>query len=150
MNYLLRDPLNAVSSWYLKELTFQKKQFDGSSIDKLLLDNLAKDYLTYYLWVNKNVEETSIIEFNDLTKQPENVMIRINAILPDDLKMDDKRIRELVSDVKGKSFGANDSLGSSLPTKEKELAKDKLKLELQQLPSYIECKNTYEAIRNEL
>lgn len=144
---LVREPLNSITSWYLKELSMKGKGFNENELSVSKLSSLAKDYEIYYKWVQKNLLKLRIVDFNRLTKEPEYIMLKINASLPKQYMLSDIELNSKLATVRNSSFGAKDKLGASLPTPEKETAKLILKERLLTMDVYNECLAVYEELR---
>ena len=75
---LVRDPMNAIASWYLKKLTFKGLDFNSKNIDVSILKGLASDYHVYYQWVLEHRARLELIPFEELVRNQNSVLKRIN------------------------------------------------------------------------
>jgi hypothetical protein len=144
---LLRDPLNAITSWYLKELSMNDRRFDETNINLSLLEKLAKDYLDYYQWVEQNEGSVTLIHFNQLILRPDLIMLAVNDLLEGQKKLSNEVLLSKVEAIRNESFGAKDKLGASLPTREKEKAKNILKDKLENKNIFEKCKKVFNGLQ---
>ena len=146
---LVRDPMNAITSWYLKKLTFKGLDFNSCNIDVSILNSLAAEYHVYYHWVLEHRARLELIPFEVLVRNQDSVLKRINLLLPRNFRLTEEQIIEGLDTAGKTGFGAKDKLGASLPTKEKEEAKNVLKEKLASLSNYNECLKVYNELRTE-
>lgn len=144
---LVRDPMNAITSWYLKELSFKGQGFDNTKIDIALLGDLAQYYYIYYQWVVIHKIRLQLIPFKELIDNPISIMKRVNFSLPEDIRLTESYIFAGVEAASKTGFGAKDKLGASLPTKEKEEAKSFLKEKLASTSVYQDCLKVFNELQ---
>lgn len=143
---LIRDPKDAISSWYLKYHVLSKKRIEVDKINHRILKKLISDYYSYYTWVYMHIDEINLIDFEQLKKYPEEIMKSINKALPRKYYLNDLLLEKLVESHKDDQFGAKDIFGSSLPNREKEHAKLLLITSLKKNDSFKNCESLYEKL----
>ncbi len=143
---LFRDPENAITSAYIKYHALRNKKFSMTEINTNLLKSMMDDYKLYYQWVLNNKADISLIDFKVLVKKPDEVMLRINEKLPQQYSLNKEDLIERVNHSIDKPFGSKDKLGASLPTKEKDEAKNQLKTYLTELPGFPDNVKIYERL----
>ncbi|MEX0967263.1 MAG: hypothetical protein WD077_08490 [Bacteroidia bacterium] len=141
---LFRDPLNAISSYYLKHFALRGRAPADDALDQTLLQMLISDYIQYYQYVNDNRNRVNLFTFGMITKSPAEVMKNINSKLPERAMLNDATIEAKVNELKDKPFGAKDKLGASFPTVEKEIKKKKVIVFLQNHPDFQKCQSLYQ------
>jgi hypothetical protein len=119
---LVRDPLNAVASNYLKYHVLKNREIP-SRPDVGLLNRFTSDYIAYYRYVERNRDALTVVPFGKLVQVPESVMMQINDVLPDKKRVMENDLVTLVGEIKNAEFGARDKMGSSRPNPAKEMAK---------------------------
>ena len=122
---IYRDPKHAVSSNYLKEYSFITDQINIEKINTDLLNYSLNYYIQFYRYVVKN-DAVILISFDKLIREPESVIKAINNRIPSSYKRNENDILHIVSEIKDRSFGAKDKLGSSRPSEVKEKLKKNL------------------------
>lgn len=147
---LLRDPLNAISSWYLKELSMQNRSFKPSEINHQFLKSLVIDYYHYYKWISNNLIGISIIKFEALINEPASVMLDINNSLNGDFEQDNSKVLMMAEKLKDDKFGAKVAMGSSLPNEEKEKAKRLIQEEILKMKEFSNARKIHEEILDQI
>lgn len=141
---LIRDPKEAITSYYLKTYSLNHETIP-KEINYDLLKNLTVEYSNYYDFVVKNKFNLETIFFKDLISDPLNFISKINSkVYNDNLKLDSFQIDSLLDNYSG----AKDTLGSSKPNKVKEKHKTMLKYVLFELDEYERAKTSYNNIVN--
>ena len=139
---LVRDPKEAITSYYLKTYSLNHETIP-KKINHILLKKLTIEYSNYYEFVIKNKFNLEIILFKDLISNPLNFISKVNSkVYKDKWKLDSFQIDGLINDYSG----AKDTFGSSKPNKEKEKLKKSLKdvlLELEEYQNAISTFNKY-------
>jgi len=142
---LVRDPDEAICSRYLKELSLKNKAFNSSHIRTSNLTRYTTEYCEYYQWVFNHLDSIHLVRFKELILYPVRVVKAVNHALPEHLKLDGK-LFEGITSFKNQSFGARDTMGSSLPNKTKDKAKAHLSTALKELPIITKAITIYERI----
>lgn len=141
---LLRDPSDAISSYYLKDQTLRGNSNPSlKNIDKKRLSRMVRNYSSYYGWVKSKQASLNIIHFDELITEPIQVLRQVNLSLPIAIQIDFEVLSNKVQQHKSTSFGAKDTYGASLPNREKERAKQKIKSMLMQTPGFEDCRQVY-------
>ena len=143
---LIRDPAEAISSYYLKYLILSGKSSIEQKLDKLLLQRLVQDYLHYYKWIFEHRYQLNIVEFRQLVSKPELLMQAVNRLLPNTYKLPESTVLEQTNLIKNREFGSKDILGSSRPNEQKELVKSIIKDALNSIEKYGSCITVYNKI----
>ncbi len=138
---IIRHPLDAVSSLYLKK--FEKKTNLPKKIDKSLINVLIKDYIIYYKYVNKYQSNFYLVNFNYLIENPISTIEKIKVYI--DGFITQKEIN-IISENKDKKFGSNSILGSSTPSLQKNSLKKNIKKKIRNSLYYNNCLNIYNKI----
>jgi hypothetical protein len=143
---LVRNPLDAISSNYLKHFS-AKKEIIPQIIDQAVLMGKLEDYISYYSYVLKKINELNVINFETLIANPFEIISIISHHFNEKIDKtdfeytliyyykDEEELKKIPKDYKFKNKdggknkgGARDKLGSSLPND----FKDKIKKELSQ------------------
>lgn len=142
---LVREPQEAITSWYLKTHALKKVKL-STHTNISLLKKLASDYRKYYDFVDRNFEHLHVLVFEEVISEPEKVLHLINEKV-----FNHKRIisKDSIDHfIHNEYKGATDILGSSKPNETKEKLKKKLKQELLKLDEYPKCIEVYNALVN--
>lgn len=143
---LIRDPQEAITSYYLKIFALKRKDIPNQ-IDLTLLKQLARQYCIYYEYVKLNENKICIINFEDLIENPNNFVDIINKrVYNNSFEISALEIDNAV----GSYGGAKDKYGSSKPNAEKEKVKQILKVELIKLPLYQKAVDVYHTLSNQI
>ena len=141
---LVRDPKEAITSYYLKTYSLNH-EIIPKEINHDLLKKLTVEYSNYHDFIIKNKFNLETIFFKDLISNPLNFIFKINSkVYNDNLKLDSFQIDSLVDNYSG----AKDTFGSSKPNKEKEKLKTTLKDVLFELEEYQLAKSLFNKIEN--
>lgn len=136
---LIRNPLDAISSNYLKHFAMRDKPV-SKQLDLRLLNELILDYLFYYKFVSKHKDRITIIEFHRLINFPGTVINQIADKMDVQKEIGYKNITEAEKLYRG----ATDPLGSSRPNEKKKFYKNIVKDVLKKSDKYPEVKQLYE------
>ena len=129
---LLRNPEDAITSYYLKEFALMKKSIPDN-IDIKLLKTLTDQYVFYYNFVKNNLSRLTIIEFKKLIAAPTDLLEVINEnVFGNQYKFSSEEVNAAANSFNG----ATDTYGSSRPNEQKEKIKNQLKEELIKLKAY--------------
>lgn len=143
---LVRDPLNSITSYYLKLLSYDKKEFTGN-VDMKLLQSTAEFFVFYHKGILKLSNKIEIVSFQDLIKSPVSTLAKVNERV--NFGHTEEDLIALFEKASQKQFGAKDTLGSSLPNETKEQYKKTLQESLLNLPIYKECELLYNQLMNQ-
>lgn len=144
---IIRDPKEALSSNYLKKYELKKLP---ETVNLRLLQMMINDYIIYYTFIYGNLNKIHLVQFEKLINSPENVLLEIDNYLDNYSGInDDKKLYDLIRRRKKMKFGAKSRLGSSLPSKEKEILKTNIKNEIFNLSGIKEANYLFnELIKN--
>lgn len=137
---LIRDPMDSISSNYLKYFAERKQEFP-EKIDQKLLKYMTKEYMKYYQFVSSQKNSIHLIHFDDLINNPSKVVYGFSKLFGSGY--DFEYIKTLVDKFEKSYVGATSKYGSSTPSKAKEIKKDQIKNELESLALTKKCKNIY-------
>jgi hypothetical protein len=141
---LIREPKEAITSYYLKHYALLKKEMP-SEVNVLLLKKLTDEYLSYYKFVDKFISKIHLISFEILIKDPYQTLEKINKIAYEDSNIfNEEDINRIIKSYRG----ANDTLGSSRPNPEKEKIKNELKKDLFEFKEYKETLSPFKTLKD--
>ncbi len=140
---LVRDPMNAITSYYLKLLSYDRKEFNGN-VDQKLLESVAEFYVFYHQGVSNLKNKVEIISFQKLIQEPQDMLKKVNDCVTYGLS--NEQIKSKFEEASQKSFGAKDTLGSSLPNETKEFYKKTLQNALEKMPIYQKAESLYKTL----
>jgi hypothetical protein len=141
---LIRDPMNCISSKYLKHFAMRGIEVN-TPIDEHLLNQFISDYLTYYRFVKKNQDRLIILNFDQLIESPKIIVGKIK----DRLEIEKKISAEDLSQAIHSYRGATDTMGSSRPNQKKEKYKSLAKEHILQSDKYSGILKLYNSIINQ-
>lgn len=127
---LIREPLEAISSNYLKHYASRGRGIP-CEIDSKCLKWLLVDYVDYYDFIIKNVDALQIINFSDVKENFTTAIKLINNRF--DMGVGDSELKSGIEYYSHTFRGATDLLGASTPTAFKEEKKVPLKRALRKL-----------------
>ncbi|MCB0540140.1 MAG: hypothetical protein KDE33_21670 [Bacteroidetes bacterium] len=143
---LWRAPGDTIASNYLKWHVVRGIEIPAASLLALnlrLLHSFLEEYIDYYSFILHNKDKLHLIHFKSLIYESEETLIRINNILPIDLKVDITTINKNVKNAKKISFGAKETYGASLPNESKDKAKLLIIKKLRTMPSFDKAQKLY-------
>lgn len=143
---LMRDPLNSITSYYLKLLSHNNKEFNGK-VDLKLLQSTANFFVFYHSRLLKISNKIEIVAFQDLINSPVSLLSKVNERV--NFGLSEEELISLFEKASQKQFGAKDTLGSSLPNETKEQYKKTLQEALLNLSIYKECELLYNQLMNQ-
>lgn len=118
---LFRDPLNAISSRYLKELAMKDKHFSGKIDDKKLKEYILR-YISYNTFVIENIDNILLVNFLTLVNNPQIVLSKISKFVEHQKEINTSQVLTSQNTYRG----ATDTLGSSKPNPIKERYKKQI------------------------
>lgn len=139
---LLRNPMDCLSSQYLKHFSMRGMNVDSNNIDVKLLDFYIYDYLNYYDFVYKNIDKISLIHFDELVNSTDLVLNHIQ----DQMGLKKIYTAEDFLEAKKSYRGATNTMGSSRPNEKKEKYKSIIKEYIIDSNKYSELLKLYDSI----
>lgn len=140
---IVRDPMECISSKYLKHFSMRGIKFSPEINDKLL-NEFISGYLNYYSFVLKNRKRISLICFSELIKSPHLVLNQIKNYLNINQTISDDALIRIRKSYKG----ATNTMGSSLPNPTKEQFKFIVKNHITKSNKYLRILELYKSITN--
>jgi len=136
---LIRNPADAISSYYLKSFALKNKKLSKDT-DKELVLKLTNDYYTFHKYILNNQTNLEIVTFESTINNPNKILDLLNERV-----FDNKYVvtHEQISEFNREYRGATDTLGSSRPNKTKERLKLGIKEALYDLDIYNDCHQIY-------
>lgn len=119
---LFRNPFDAISSRYLKELAMKDKNFEGV-INDAKLKQYIQQYISYNKFLVNNIDRIILVNFTTLINEPLIVLSKISDILKISKSVDINDFKKAEKTYRG----ATDTLGSSKPNPTKEKYKNEIK-----------------------
>lgn len=119
---LIRNPMDCISSKYLKYFTMRGLDVN-IDIEEKLLNQFIIDYITYYKYVKNNLNRIKIIKFDQLINSPKKIINIIKVELDIDKNIDNEDITHNINSY----TGATNTFGSSRPNPQKEKYKSIVK-----------------------
>lgn len=141
-----RAPADTIASNYLKWHVVRGIEIPAASpleLNLRLLHSFLEEYIDYYSFILNNKDKFHLVHFKSLIYESEKTLIRINNILPADLKVDIATINKNVKSAKKTSFGAKETYGASLPNESKNKAKSLIIKKLRTMPSFDKAQKLY-------
>ncbi|QAA81294.1 hypothetical protein EI546_05930 [Aequorivita sp. H23M31] len=117
---LIREPEEAITSYYLKWYSFKRKPIP-KEINTKLLKKLTNQYVEYYKYVQQKKNKLEIIEFRDLVRNPKQFIADINnKVYQNELEIGSAQMEKAINSYRG----ATETFGSSKPNPEKKDLKE--------------------------
>lgn len=141
---LIRNPEDAVTSYYLKKFALTKEVLP-EIVNQRLLEELLNEYIDYYSFVKEKRDKVNVINFKDIIENPFSVIEDINnRVFNGSMNINNSMCQEVIDTYSG----ATDTLGSSKPNSTKNKLKKELKTHLENFANISQAKELYHGITN--